>query len=78
VALAGDKGYRAEWVDEYLLELGMVPVIPSKKNQDREARAVPFAKQLYRNRNIVELLIGCLKEYRRVFSRFAKTAKRRQ
>jgi len=75
VALAGDKGYRAEWIDGYLLELGMKPVIPSKENEDREARAVPFDKQAYRDRNIVERLIGWLKECRRIFSRFEKTAK---
>lgn len=75
VALAGDKGYRAEWIDAFLVELGMAPVIPSKENQDREARVVPFDKQAYRDRNIVERLIGWLKECRRVFSRFEKTAK---
>lgn len=75
VALAGDKGYRADWIDEYLLELGITPVIPSKENQDRDARPVKFDKQAYRNRNIVERLIGWLKECRRVFSRFEKTAK---
>ena len=75
IALAGDKGYRAEWIDDYLLELGMAPVIPSKENEDRQARAVSFDKQAYRDRNIVERLIGWLKECRRVFSRFEKTAK---
>ncbi len=75
VALAGDKGYRADWIDEYLLELGIKPVIPSKGNQDREARAVKFDKQAYRDRNIIERLIGWLKECRRIFSRFEKTAK---
>jgi transposase len=75
VALAGDKGYRAEWIDDYLLEIGMNPVIPSKENEDREARAVSFDKQAYRDRNIVERLIGWLKECRRIFSRFEKTAK---
>ena len=75
VALAGDKGYRANWIDEYLLALGIVPVIPSKENEDRAARPVTFDKQAYRARNIVERLIGWLKEYRRIFSRFEKTAK---
>lgn len=50
-------------------------MIPSKANQDRDARPVPFDKATYRNRNIVERLIGWLKECRRVFSRFEKTAK---
>jgi len=75
VALAGDKGYRADWIDDYLLELGVTPVIPSKANQDRDARPVEFDKAAYRDRNIVERLIGWLKECRRVFSRFEKSAK---
>ena len=75
VALAGDKGYRADWIDEYLLDLGITPVIPSKCNEDHGARPVEFDKDAYRNRNIVERLIGWLKECRRVFSRYEKTAK---
>lgn len=75
VSMAGDKGYRADWIDEYLLDLEITPVIPSKKNEDREARPVAFDKEVYRDRNIVERLIGWLKECRRVFSRFEKTAK---
>jgi transposase len=74
-ALGGDKGYRADWIDEYLLDLGIEPVIPSKANEDRESRSVEFDKETYRQRNIVERLIGWLKESRRVFSRFEKTAK---
>ena len=74
-ALGGDKGYRAEWIDEYLLDLGISPVIPSKENEDRTARRVEFDKETYRRRNIIERLIGWLKESRRIFSRFEKTAK---
>lgn len=73
-ALAGDKGYRADWIDEALLELEITPVIPSKENEDRAARPVEFDRAAYRDRNIVERLIGWLKECRRVFSRFEKTA----
>lgn len=75
VALAGDKGYRADWIDEYLIALGINPVIPSKANEDRDARLVEFDRDAYRRRNIVERLIGWLKEARRIFSRFEKTAK---
>jgi transposase len=75
VAMAGDKGYRADWIDEYLLGLDITPVIPSKENQDRKSRPVKFNKKKYRKRNIVERLIGWLKECRRVFSRYEKTAK---
>lgn len=75
VALAGDKGYRADWIDEYLMGLGIEPVIPSKVNEDRTKRLVEFDKDAYRRRSIVECVIGWLKECRRVFSRFEKTAK---
>ena len=74
-ALGGDKGYRADWIDQYLLELGIRPVIPSKENEDRGARAVKFDRRVYRRRNIIERLIGWLKESRRIFSRFEKMAK---
>lgn len=74
-ALGGDKGYRADWIDEYLLDLGITAVIPSKENEDREARPVEFGKEMYRSRNVVERLIGWLKESRRIFSRYEKTAK---
>ena len=47
----------------------------TKANEDREARLVEFDKEVYRQRNIVERLIGWLKESRRIFSRFEKTAK---
>jgi transposase len=74
LALAGDKGYRAAWIDAYLLELGVTPVIPSKADQDRDARPVAFDRDAYRQRNIVERLIGWLKECRRVATRYEKTA----
>ena len=54
---------------------GIEPVIPSKENQDRGARLVDFDREAYRRRNIVERLIGWLKESRRILSRFEKTAK---
>lgn len=74
-AMAGDKGYRAEWIDDLLLALEIKPVIPSKSNEDRDARAVDFDPDAYRGRNIIERLIGWLKECRRVFARYEKTAK---
>ena len=74
VALGGDKGYRANWIDEYLLELGIQPVIPSKDDENRGNRPVKFDRKAYRRRNIIERLIGWLKESRRIFARFEKTA----
>ena len=73
--LGGDKAYRAEWIDEFLLSHVVQPVIPSKTNEDRDARGVEFDSEAYRARNIVERLIGRLKESRRILTRFEKTAK---
>ena len=74
-ALAGDQGYRADWIDAYLLALVIDSVIPSKANEYCDARGIEFDREAYRDRNIVERLIGWLKESRRIFSRFEKTAK---
>ena len=74
VALAGDKGYRAHWIDEFLLDLGIKPVIPCKSSDDPDRRPVEFDKAAYRRRSIVECLIGWLKESRRIATRFEKTA----
>lgn len=73
LALGADKSYRANWIDAYLQKLGIEPVIPSRVTEDRSKRP-PFDKEKYRRRNIIERLIGWLKECRRVFARFEKTA----
>ncbi len=70
--LAGDKGYSAGWVRDWLKEHGITPVIPTRKN---EARAKRFDKKRYRRRNIVERCIGNLKWFRRVATRYEKTAR---
>lgn len=73
-AMAGDKGYRADWIDAMLLALGVTPVIPSRIHENRDTRPVKFDQDNYRRRNIIERLIGWLKESRAVFARFEKTA----
>ncbi len=72
--LAGDKAYRSNATDDFLLSFDIEPVIPSKSNEDRDSRSVVFDADAYRERNIVERFIGWLKESRRLFSRFEKTA----
>lgn len=74
VQLAGDKGYRANWIDQWLLGEQITPVIPSYSNEDPADRAVPFDRDSYRRRSIIEQLIGWLKECRRVATRFEKRA----
>ena len=73
--LAADKGYSVPRVRDWLRARGIRPVIPSKENEDRAARPVEFDKEKYCQRNVIERLIGWLKENRRILSRFEKTAK---
>lgn len=74
VRLAGDKAYRMDRIDEALLERNIVPVIPSKSNENRADPMVEFDKASYRRRSIVEQVIGWLKECRRVATRYEKRA----
>jgi transposase len=74
VALAGDKAYRAKWIIEWLEQRGIQSVIPEKGERATDELNPGFDRELYRRRNVVERLVGWLKECRRVFSRFEKTA----
>lgn len=71
--LAGDKGYDAQWIRDWLEAQGIEPVIPHR-GTDADARDADFDRELYRHRNVIERLVGRLKECRRLFSRYEKTA----
>ncbi len=47
------------------------PLIPSKSNQPRD---VQFDHEAYKRRNVIERLVGWLKERRRLCTRFEKLA----
>jgi hypothetical protein len=49
--LSGDKGYRAAWIDEYIMDLEITPVIPSKSNETHADRPVDFDAETYKRRN---------------------------
>ena len=68
-ALAADKAYSAKATRESLKRKGIKPVIPKRKNEKHKGR---FAKCLYRKRNILERVIGWLKECRRIATRYEK------
>jgi transposase len=70
-ALIADKGYDADAIREELLFHGVEPVIPSKSNR-REA--IPYNREAYRERNMIERLFNKLKNWRRLATRFDKTA----
>lgn len=64
-----DKAYEGDDTRQLVFNLGMMPVVPLKKNC-----LIPweYAKKMYKKRNEVERLFRRLKGFRRIFSRFDK------
>ncbi len=69
--ILADKGYDANALIEQLQEQSCEPVIPPKKNR-KEQRF--YDRDIYKERHLIECFFGKLKHYRRVFSRFEKSA----
>jgi len=74
--VAGDKGYDGAALRETIRGHGSQPLIPHRKRPDGSypEEAEGFDKERYKRRNVVERLIGKLKEYRRVATRYDKLA----
>jgi transposase len=77
--LVADRGYDARHIRRYLRRRGIRAVIPERrvgKGRKRRRRGRPpvFDKKLYAKRNVIERMIGWLKEHRRVATRFEKKA----
>ncbi len=68
--VAGDKGYSSRTIRRYLYQRGIGVVIARQKRE----RRVRFDTAAYRKRNVVERLIGRLKQFRRVATRYEKRA----
>lgn len=71
-AVLADRGYDSKDLVMQIEDLDAKAVIPSRKNR-KEPRE--HDAELYRERNKVERLIGRLKQYRRVATRYEKTAR---
>jgi transposase len=70
--VAGDKGYSADWIRDWLKDHDIAPVIPYKSNEHGSTKR--FDKKSYRRRNIVERCVNNLKWFRRVATRYEKLA----
>ena len=69
-----DRAYDADATRAYVAErLGAVATIPAHPNRTTPA-ACDYAA--YKERHLVECFVGKLKQFRRVFSRFDKYARR--
>jgi len=69
--LAGDKGYSCDRVRRWLRRHKMVPVIPTKCNEQPQK---DFDREAYRGRNVVERCVNWMKENRRLGTRYEKLA----
>jgi len=72
-AVLGDKSYDSDDLAEHIeSEFEAEAVIPSRKNA-KHPREID--RELYKDRNKIERFIGRVKHYRRVATRYDKTAR---
>jgi transposase len=69
--VVGDKGYTSVAFRSYLRRRGIRVTIARRSNQRRRGS---FDKEIYRQRNKVERMIGRIKEFRRIATRYEKRA----
>ena len=74
-----DRGYSSPRNRALLRAMGSRPVIPMREDELERLKAqglpVPrFERKAYRGRNVVERLVGRLKEHRRIATRYEKLA----
>ena len=65
--LIGDKGYDSNKVRTLLLEQGITPCIPSRRNRNQR---LPDSKKLYKMRHKVENLFAKLKDWQPIATRY--------
>jgi transposase len=70
-AMLADKGYDADAIRKELANANIEAVIPAKSNR---CNPVPHDRAKYRWRNQIERLFNKLKNWRRVATRYDKTA----
>ena len=69
--LLGDKGYTSPTVRHYLHHRGIRVTIPRRKDQGAD---IYFESAVYKERNKIERLVGRLKQFRRIATRYDKRA----
>ena len=71
LGVVGDRAYDSDAFVDHVTTLGMPAVIPSRTNR-REPRTLDV--RAYARRNVIERWFGRLKVFRRVATRYEKTA----
>jgi transposase len=70
-ALLADRGYDSDWFRKSLMEKGIEPCIPPKKNRKVQHA---YDKTLYKQRHKVECMFGRIKDWRRIATRYDRCA----
>ena len=69
--LLADKGYDSDRFRACIAEAGAEAVIPSTRSR---SQAIPYDKHIYKERNLVERFFNKIKHFRRIATRYEKTA----
>jgi transposase len=69
--LLADRGYDCDAFRKKLQERGTEPVIPGKKNR---LKRIDYDVHIYKERNFVERFFNRIKHFRRIATRYDKTA----
>jgi len=69
--LLADRGYDADWFRAALMERGITPCIPPKKNRKTN---IMYDRELYKQRHKIENMFGRLKDWRRIAMRYDRCA----
>lgn len=72
--IVADEGYSYPPIRRLLARRGIRSVIPRRSDQHPMVRRHRFDAALYRKRNQVERLVGRLKQFRRISTRYYKRA----
>lgn len=71
-AVPADKGYDSDANRAAIRAHGAEPCIPPRKNR---TELIDYDRHLYRERKVVELFFGRIKQYRRVSTRYDKKSR---
>jgi transposase len=69
--LVGDKGYDSDEIRDDLAARGIEPVIPRRSNRKTP---IEYDCEAYKRRNLIERCVNRLKQFRRIATRYEKTA----
>jgi transposase len=69
--LLGDKGYDSDQIRDDLVERGIEPVIPPRSNRKTQ---IEYYREAYERRNFIERCVNRLMQFRRIATRYEKTA----